>query len=370
MNEINCVILFDGTTEDIKQPNVTNVVKLFKGLVRDPRQIVIYENGIGNALEWRWSLFRLFADMTGYGGGWVMQRAFHSLTKELNNAIRNNTLKEGDILKISVGGFSRGAALARQFVNSYLKSTLQTKLPIRVKVKIDAEYLFDTVPSFGLPLHIRLAAWLGIKLENWGWDFSVADEIKSYHAVSLDEKRWAFKPHLVEYLKGKREEIWFAGDHGSVGGGYPMPYEGAVMGDHIPLQFIAKSAHQNGLSFTPEFIKNVIHCKKKESNGFIATPAWYILPEYQRCDRKPHVIVHAEKHSNLKPYIHQSVIERVQTTSYCPSFLHVLKRFKVIDTEGNIKKYKEEQISDLLKQHESNGESLPQSKESIKHHLW
>lgn len=330
MTQIDCIILFDGTSDDLVQPNTTNIAKLYQGLEKN-KQIVIYESGIGNNLQWKWWLPRMFAYFTGYGGGWVMDRAYDNLTAKIKAAINAQTLKDGDTLRISVMGFSRGAALARHFVNAYVGSRFKTFLSKKINVNVvtNAEYLFDTVAAFGIPLHIKLANWLGIKLQNNGWNFSIPKDTKAYHALSIDERRWAFIPTLINYIKGKIQEIWFAGDHSSVGGGHQPPKPGAAMGDKIPLQYIVKSAIANGIQFTKQFL-DTLSLKTKLPLGSIQTPTYDDLPKEQRNIREIYVQKNDEK-SDLLPTLDESVIRRMQDSNanYAPISVKNLEKFYV-----------------------------------------
>lgn len=350
MSKVHCIILFDGTTEDRKQSNPSNVVKIYNGLIRDHKQIVIYESGIGNDLEWKWTFSRLFAEITGYGAGWVMNKAYHRLINELKKTIQNKHLSKEDTVYLSVGGFSRGAALARQFVHSFLQSKLQKNFP-KMEFKIKAEYLFDTVPAFGIPLHIKLASFLGIKLENRGWNFSIPEKTKAYHAVSIDERRWAFKPTLVDHVMKKREEVWFAGDHGTVGGGYPPPTKDSVMADCLSLQYIARRAHDNGLKFTKEFKEMYLKERKSLRDAHIETPSWNELPSSQQCIRKIHVLKSGHI-SDLPPVLDKSVIHRIKKDEqYRPAYLPRLKEFLIRNGKGKIKSFDEERRENLLKRY-------------------
>ena len=89
-----------------------------------------------------------------------MFRAYRELMRTLRKAIADGKIKPNDTLHFSVNGFSRGAALARHFVINYINGRLlrdlSTRLEINLNVRVDAEYLFDTVAAFGIPFDIWL----------------------------------------------------------------------------------------------------------------------------------------------------------------------------------------------------------------------
>ncbi|MDA0384074.1 T6SS phospholipase effector Tle1-like catalytic domain-containing protein [Vibrio owensii] len=111
-----------------------------------------------------------------------------------------------DILLVT--GFSRGAALARRFAK--LVSDKVTRPCIY-------EAVYDTVASINAPnLSKRDRPESEVVFENHSLPKNV---LKALHLVSLDEKRRAFQPTLMNQ-EDKVTEIWFAGAHADVGGGY------------------------------------------------------------------------------------------------------------------------------------------------------
>lgn len=113
--------------------------------------------------------------------------------------------QHGDTLLLT--GFSRGAALARRFAKC-LEPFIQERVYLCV---------FDTVASIGLS-KLRKTAF-GAKhvvFEN----HTIAANISSaLHCVAIDEKRRAFEPTLMN-TQNNVTELWFAGAHSDVGGGY------------------------------------------------------------------------------------------------------------------------------------------------------
>ncbi len=114
-----------------------------------------------------------------------------------------------DTAFIVITGFSRGAALARRFaaiINS------EVKRPIII------EGVFDTVASIGLPNFQKEDRPSSDVVFEHGHTLP-SNVIKALHLVSLDDKRKAFQPTLMN--KDSRVcEVWFPGAHGDVGGGY------------------------------------------------------------------------------------------------------------------------------------------------------
>ncbi len=202
---------FDGTWNDrekMKRPtNVAKLAAIYDGLVA-------YRKGVGT--DW---FSKHVGGITGAGGGNRIEDMYDDLVR-----IFNTPDPKGENQKIDIIGFSRGAALARTFVNY-----INTKGGVPVlgsdgkptdvvcPVKIRFLGLFDTVASFGVP---------GNDID-WGQNMAIPANVENVrHAVALDEKRGAFPlssvlsdpqapsadPHIVE--------IGFRGAHSDIGGGY------------------------------------------------------------------------------------------------------------------------------------------------------
>ncbi|MCY1125488.1 DUF2235 domain-containing protein [Frigidibacter sp. RF13] len=110
--------------------------------------------------------------------------------------------------------------------------------------------VWDTVGALGIPSYWGLPA----RILNRKYRFHNTDlsslVLSARHAVSIDERRRPFEPTLWTNLDtlaaegGDYRQEWFAGDHGSVGGG------GDIEGlSSITLSWIAEGARAAGLEF-------------------------------------------------------------------------------------------------------------------------
>jgi len=104
--------------------------------------------------------------------------------------------------------------------------------------------LFDTVEAYGVPLEgLRHA------IDQVIWPISFANRKLSprveeaCHALALDDERATFHPVRFE-ADLRIDELWFAGVHSDVGGGYP---DAALA--HVPLLWIARRAAAAGLQW-------------------------------------------------------------------------------------------------------------------------
>ena len=118
--------------------------------------------------------------------------------------------------------------------------------------------LWDTVDAYGLPIETFERG-----IDRWVWPLTFDDtelhsEIKkACHALSIDDRRKAFHPLLwnepeeVVRDEGHTDnerltQVWFAGMHANVGGGYPDDSLSSVT-----LRWMIHEAQKHGLSFNP-----------------------------------------------------------------------------------------------------------------------
>ena len=166
---------FDGTGQKDDQPDLenagdTNVARFFFAYRPNDLELPIddrhnhYQRGVGSA-----GLFRkVLGGITGFGGRTFVRRALHKLE---DNIARHDTV-------IDVVGFSRGAALALDFVNEIAKG--KAKLPDGGIPTVGFLGLWDCVPSFGVP----------ISPLNIAWDLDLpANVTRCVHAMALEFKQ-------------------------------------------------------------------------------------------------------------------------------------------------------------------------------------
>jgi uncharacterized protein (DUF2235 family) len=112
--------------------------------------------------------------------------------------------------------------------------------------------VWDTVGALGIPIDGFRPPLLS-KL--WTFhDTKLSRYVRNaYHAIAVDERRQPFKPTLWVKQDDARdqtlEQVWFAGVHCDVGGGYRDP---AL--SEIPLLWMADKARGCGLAFKPEHL--------------------------------------------------------------------------------------------------------------------
>ncbi|MDP9344811.1 MAG: DUF2235 domain-containing protein, partial [Actinomycetota bacterium] len=121
------------------------------------------------------------------------------------------------------------------------------------EVRIHFVGVWDTVGALGIPgLPARIARG------RWGFhDTKLSSYVDfAYQALAIDEQRRPFLPTLWQRQEHATEQVlqqvWFAGAHSDVGGGYPDPSL-----SEIALLWIVERAHSCGLQFTAEAFTRV-----------------------------------------------------------------------------------------------------------------
>jgi uncharacterized protein (DUF2235 family) len=108
--------------------------------------------------------------------------------------------------------------------------------------------VWDTVGSLGIPLGL----FRGLNARKYQFhDTELSRAVKNaYHALAIDERRRPFTPTLWDYKPKEGQlvrQVWFAGVHSDVGGGYP-DYEPGHNLTLIPLVWMMNAARSCGLA--------------------------------------------------------------------------------------------------------------------------
>ncbi|MCG8552307.1 MAG: DUF2235 domain-containing protein [Desulfobacterales bacterium] len=238
------ILCFDGTSNDpkdakqkrnlkmeLKDASVSNIFKLhllLGGELRKgkdaffPEQKSFYYSGVGTYgskfVQW----FNAALALPNMDVAKIINKAVDDLSK---------IYKNGD--EVFVFGFSRGAAIARRFAAVVDEKIKDHSITIRFLG------VFDTVASIGYPnLDDDSKPVSDVRFENC----TLADNVEeALHMLSLDEKRTAFMPTLMADDK-RVTEIWFAGAHSDIGGGYR--YDGLA---DIALHFLIEEFTRRNL---------------------------------------------------------------------------------------------------------------------------
>lgn len=304
------IILCDGTWNAADMPHPTNVVRLARGLmpvdVNDVAQVPIYVPGVGTGRRGVTRLSRLTDRLLG---GLMGLGLMQNVTEAYLHLVF--LYEPGD--EIYVFGFSRGAFTARSLTGLIRSSGILSRSTLHLLPEVVDRYrshdpathpkteesaafrarvspwlltseadrdayadaghpdamllqlaflgVWDSVGSLGIPSRFGVA-----KL--WNDKFRFHDAalssivVSARHAVALDERRREFEPTLWTNLDALNaganpddppyQERFFAGDHGSVGGGGEI-----VDLSSIALTWVIEGAAARGLAFDAGLVAEI-----------------------------------------------------------------------------------------------------------------
>lgn len=264
------VICSDGTWNDPEKPNPTNVLRVARAIApvaSDGRpQVVFYDWGVGT-----------YHDKIGGGAFGV------GLEKNVQDGYRFivQNYDPGD--EIWLFGFSRGAYTARCLAGmlnncGILRSVHADRIPKAFALyksrssppgsasakRFRSRYAYgphrgpvhfvgvwDTVGALGIPT--RALAF--VSEADLFYDEEIGSNVRTArHAVAIDEQREDFEPTLWSPKEGVDvRQVWFAGVHSDVGGGY-APTRGGLASD-IPLDWMAREARAVGLELESHLVR-------------------------------------------------------------------------------------------------------------------
>ncbi len=286
----NLIVCCDGTANEVVSGDDTNVVRLCAVAIKDASQVVYYGPGLGTmeaegALTW-WQ--RMWTKLAGLASGYAIAR-------DIRNAYSFLMVhyEPGD--RLFLFGFSRGAYTARAVASllkmyGLLRIGNESLAPyiIRELLHVDSMFyrlvdklsggrwklndnhvkkkfdkatevrtvfatrpckpdfigVWDTVSSVGLISPTRIP-----------YTANNADIAVGRHALALDERRAFFNRNLwqrkpLELSKGPHDikEVWFAGVHCDIGGGYPEVDGGLAK---VAFNWMLREATAHGLRVDP-----------------------------------------------------------------------------------------------------------------------
>lgn len=318
------IICADGTwnrpEENLEEDFPTNVLKFARGISPQDedgiKQVVFYDWGIGS-----------YHDKLGGG-------AFGAgLEKNVMDGYRFlvHNYEPGD--EIFLFGFSRGAYTVRSLCGllnncNILKGVESNRIEEAFELYKNPDYVpmddytvnwrnqyaipnshivtfigvWDTVGAMGLPF-----SFFGlIKDKHRFYDSKLGSNvITARHALSLDERRDDFEPTIWQPNENvDLKQVWFAGVHSDVGGGYKHDSDGTSLAD-IPLSWLMKEAKSKGLNFD-HFLHpanlNATATQHDEYKGLMR-----FLGKYKR---------QIPDYNDIPTFVHSSVKARYENSDY------------------------------------------------------
>lgn len=287
----NLIVLLDGTGNEIGK-NLSNVLKFFRILVKDGQQLVYYDPGVGTVGQpSMWGRLKqksraVFGLMVGLGLDENVLDAYSWLCR---------AYREGD--RVYLLGFSRGAYSARVLAGfihlvgllrpeqlnicgyalvAYKRSSERHDLSIgwtfkRVaasrRVTIRFLGVWDSVASVIAPRPDRLYLIPDLQFLPYTRENPSVEIFRQ--AAAIDERRRMFRLYRwkdgQEYQEDpfdkstwkeqKSRQVWFAGVHSDVGGGYPEDESGL---SKYPLLWMVEQAVEAGLRIRTRMLNHLV----------------------------------------------------------------------------------------------------------------
>ena len=352
----NIVICCDGTGNQFGDHN-SNVVKIFSCLSRnDMQQVLYYHPGVGTKgsmdTPTYWGMLKQkFTKIHGlaYGYG-VVSNVAQAYTFLMDN------YHEGD--KVFLFGFSRGAYTVRvlctmlyefglldkgnQVLIEYAISLFTNSNMINAKIAQNFKSTFgrECSPHF-------VGVWDTVSAVGWLYDpLALAFTRENpgikigRQAVAIDERRCFFRSNLWQEADSEQDlkQVWFAGVHSDVGGGYPSAESGL---SNIALQWMIEEAEEAGIMIDREMVAKRTHRVPPNPDAKMheSLRGWWWVPEYLPKPYEVRVGDHYKEKwmvAGGRPreilegsLVHQSVLDRINNpqNNYHPSNLP--KNFKV-----------------------------------------
>lgn len=393
------VLLSDGTGNAAATVWRTNVWRTFEGIdLSASDQIAFYDDGVGTS---SFIPLAILGGAFGYG----LKRNVLDIYKFLcrNYKSQGDYAKDGiasESDEIYAFGFSRGAftirtvtgliadqglvvyrseseletkarAAYRQYRSDHFQTRFRIEKPFRWlrnrivqgshdKTQRSVDHitflgLWDTVAAYGLPIDemARGVSRYVFPLELPGRQLSKKVD-RACHALSLDDERTTFHPVLwdetnepkpaAKEWKTRDErvtQVWFAGVHANVGGGYPDDSLACV-----PLTWIMQEAADKGLRFKRDPQQEPDAQRRSRSaadkDGRLYDSRSGIGGYYRYGPRDVFQLCHSksdDQRENVKidlPKIHHTALDRIRLNAHLYAPIGLPRDYAVVLTGGTV----------------------------------
>jgi uncharacterized protein (DUF2235 family) len=291
--------------------------------------------------------------------GLVQAKSEEELKKKAKAAYATyrTTYKQGAQALVNVARRVRGRAVAGAGGKPLRDQDVAKLVDKVLKPKIHFLGLWDTVAAYGLPIdEMKRGVDYLVPLSFPDRDLNHKVR-RACHAVAVDDERLTFHPVLWNEEKEDRvfrakrksgsrgritnvrqerlSQVWFAGMHSSVGGGYP---DDSLA--HVPLRWIMDQATNNGLKFKPDSVKELraaLNLRGRMYDSRSGLSAYYRYAPRKMLFLTQSTFAKEERVVIDVPKIHESVFERIKDGGrvYAPVVLPA--EYAVVTQTGAIK---------------------------------
>lgn len=397
------IVLSDGTGNSAAKVWRTNVWRTFEALdLTSNDQVAMYDDGVGTS---SFKPIAILGGAFGYGLKRNVLSLYAFLCRNYKSRQdylkEGRTCGDDEIFAF---GFSRGAftirvliglvldqglvefdteeelsrktrAAYRQYRATNFKTYTRIEVPFRwlrnlfVPAKHDEQQrpvaevrflgLWDTVAAYGLPIDEMMR---GVSRYLWPLELprrqlDWTKVRRACHALSIDDERTTFQPVLWDESKIVRpkskcgirrtrseqvSQVWFAGVHANVGGGYP---DDSLA--HVSLSWVMEEASICGLRFKrppvadPDSVVNLRSSQDKDGRLYDSRSG--IGGYYRYGPRKISELCHSQLSQDLRdrveivsPKIHHSVFERLRVAAHFYAPIGLPLKYEVVARNGLI----------------------------------
>ena len=376
------VLCSDGTGNSTVKDRGTNVFRLYEALdlhghERDaskPRQVAFYDDGVGTQSNpiaralggaFGFGLARnvreLYADLCGvwepgdriylfgFSRGAYTVRFLAALIASCGivriDASKCGEKSHAELLAAVKHSFGTFRGLFRRFRKTLSKSEVEKRIDRLNEegqgrgwrfdaAKIEFVGVWDTVDAYGFP-------WDGLA-DFWNYavfpfrfpEFGLAADIgQGCQAIALDDERRSFSPVLWDEREeapnagapSRLEQVWFAGVHSNVGGGYPK--QGLALES---LCWMIDRAERAGLRFVATETRYFLERRDPADKLYDSRAGAAVYYAYQ--PRDVAMLSGSRLSAGARPKVHLSVVERIalRADGYAP--LGLPKSVEIVQT--------------------------------------
>ncbi|MEM7428669.1 MAG: DUF2235 domain-containing protein [Pseudomonadota bacterium] len=333
------------------------------------QQITFYDKGVGTSSN---KYFRAITGAVGLGFGQNVRDLYYFLASTYK--VHDN----GDHDEIYIFGFSRGAATVRAFSgmladcglvprNDLTEKQLEDKVdeifdlykrkkPQKEKYpvpKIKFIGVWDTVSALGTPQKANAPGFIMKALNGLFYLVGHAmDKVKphlfynyeltpnveyGYHALAIDDERTSFHPKVWDENSDDAkdcevEQVWFAGMHSNVGGGYPR----AGLSNVAFYWMLNKLQEKAPLVFDKSVMTNAAETADASGHMYDSRSGGKVFFRYEPreiaelCKIKDNGKVRTRMRDGIK--LHDSVIKRMRAHAQNYGPVHLPDAFQVVGT--------------------------------------
>jgi uncharacterized protein (DUF2235 family) len=256
------VVCCDGTWNFADQSSATNVTKVAASIRSQADQRVYYDAGVGTD---RWMRLRGGAFGKGLSANVLEAYSFLIDTYEPGDMLYLFGFSRGAFTVRSLAGLVRNCGILRPEHDGMIEEAwaLYRSRRKKKKPKGTASAFFRRTYAYETGIHF-IGVWdtvgaLGVPRPRWlprrgaFHDTELSGRVKgAFQALAIDEQRRQFRPTLWHQqpdaaTEGQElKQVWFAGVHKDVGGGYPE----RGLSD-VALLWMIQQASRYGLEFGP-----------------------------------------------------------------------------------------------------------------------